>query len=195
MEKIRHRKKYNEKEEKHSHNSFQLKYIAIPIELFGNNQLNSTDMHLFSFINMLDGKNGCFASNAYLANLLNVSETTIATSISKLIKLEYVDKIGFDGRKRTLKINLNYLKTYKDISDNFNEKFQGKLKGRLKANLKADLKQTSTIKSNSIISNNLNNSFINKTYVPEEHKDRITSIINFWNNLPNRESIMWLTAY
>ena len=194
---MRHRKRFIEKEnpaekqiKENDKNKFQLKHIIIPIELFGNEKLNSTDIYLFAFINILDGKNGCFASNAYLANLLNVSETTISTSITKLIKLKYIDKTGFDGRKRTLKINLSYLKIYKNISDEFNKKYSGKFKSRPKASLKTDLNQTSNIKSINIKSINIKTSSLSKDkdYVFSKHEEQIISIINFWNNLPNSVS-------
>ena len=52
----------------------------------------------------------CFINNEYIANLLNVSETTANKILSSLIKKGYVIKTAFDGRRRYVKSALQ-LKT------------------------------------------------------------------------------------
>ena len=96
--------------------------IWIPKEIYFNNDLNWTEKILLLEITSLDNKDGCFASNAYLAGFLGISETAISTKITKLKSLGFVTQETFDGRHRVL---------------------HGCLKGSLKENLKADFKKTS----------------------------------------------------
>lgn len=89
--------------------------VWIPGEVAFNNKLNDTDKFLFFYISSLDNNNGCFASNDYLASLMNVNNRTITRSITKLKELKYIYQESFDGRKRILRINLEYTKLYKQI--------------------------------------------------------------------------------
>lgn len=117
--------------------------LYIPIELISDERLNWTDRPLFAVIKLFDMKNHCFASNQYLARILNLSEITISNSINRLIEFGYVEKVSFDGRRRVIKINDSYLNSRKESVDDYYTNLKSDLKnfkGRLKADFKADLK-------------------------------------------------------
>lgn len=79
------------------------KGVWIPKEIWLDERLNALDKIILAEINSLDGDEGCFASNQYLANFCQCSEAKITKSIALLIKIGYVKVISFDGRKRFLK--------------------------------------------------------------------------------------------
>lgn len=105
----------DEEKEKHQ---FHLRNFVIPIEVGLNKKLDKTCCLLFSLINMLDNyQKHCFASNAYLANLLDVAINTVSGSISTLIEQGYIEQISFDGRKRTIRINPEYKELHKNLKE------------------------------------------------------------------------------
>ena len=80
------------------------KGVWIPKEVYLDNRLNALDKIILVEIDSLDnGDAGCFASNKYLADFCQCSQTKVSTSIAKLIKFGYVEVSGFDGRTRSLK--------------------------------------------------------------------------------------------
>ena len=84
--------------------------------------MNVLDKVILMEIDSLDAdESGCFASNEYLANFCQCTETKVSTSISKLIKLEYLEVLKFDGRKRYLKSRLkkNERQTLKNLKADF----------------------------------------------------------------------------
>uniref|UniRef100_A0A6M3IJ48 Putative DNA binding, helix-turn-helix domain containing protein n=1 Tax=viral metagenome TaxID=1070528 RepID=A0A6M3IJ48_9ZZZZ len=89
-------------------NKFVSKYYTIPAEVFYDSNLTDTAKFLFPIIESLDNVDGCFASNEYLAEILKVSAPTITRSVSVLIQFGYIEKIGFDGRKRILRLSKEY---------------------------------------------------------------------------------------
>ena len=103
------------------------KGIWIPKEVYLNKELNWTDKILLVEINSLDNEDGCFASNEYFAEFLDVSTTTISKSISKLISFGFMYIESFDGRRRVLKTNIDFNLTSKQ--------HKSKLKSSLKENL------------------------------------------------------------
>ena len=84
----------------------QFKGIWLPRELYLNTELTWTEKILLIEIDSLDNnEKGCFASNKYLGQFLNKSAKTIANTISRLIRLGYINRIFFDGHNRGLRIN------------------------------------------------------------------------------------------
>lgn len=78
------------------------------IEMFEAGILTLKEIILLCEIDSLSKKEkGCFASNQHFVDKLRLSETNVSKAISKLIQLELVFVVKFDGRKR-------YLKTYMD---------------------------------------------------------------------------------
>lgn len=80
------------------------KGVWIPAEIWLNNELTIAEKALFAEIDSLDGENGCFASNEYLAKFCNTSESFITKAISKLKKMGYIKTESFDGRTRVLRV-------------------------------------------------------------------------------------------
>lgn len=83
--------------------------IYIPKEIWFDRNINANEKVLLMEIDSLDkSPGGCYASNEYFADFLGVNETNTSKMINKLVKLGYVENIGFDGRKRHLKSNLKF---------------------------------------------------------------------------------------
>lgn len=67
-------------------------FLTVPVIILSDRQLSTTDRMLLSIIIALDNKDGCFANNKTLADMLNCSVSTISKSINHLIKLKYLVK-------------------------------------------------------------------------------------------------------
>ena len=83
---------------------FKFTGVWIPKEVVFDERLSFLEMMLYSVIHSLEGDEGCFASNAYLAKMCRRSEVQIGAAVSKLKKYGYVYQAKFDGRKRWLKV-------------------------------------------------------------------------------------------
>jgi hypothetical protein len=80
------------------------KGVWIPREVWLDERLSMLDKGILIEIDSLDnGKDGCFASNEYLAKFCQCSERKVSDSVSKLVNLGYVKIALFDGRKRFLR--------------------------------------------------------------------------------------------
>ena len=75
------------------------KGVWIPKEIWLDERLNAIFVEIDS---LCSDKRGCFASNSYLAEFCQCSETKISKAISKLIDLEYLYVVSFNGRQREL---------------------------------------------------------------------------------------------
>lgn len=83
------------------------KGIWIPKELYLNTELSWTEKILLIEIDSLDSKQGCYASNKYLAKFVHIKEGQCANIISELRKKGYIEDLGFDGRKRYIRVQEN----------------------------------------------------------------------------------------
>lgn len=79
------------------------KGVWIPKEIYLDERLGALDKIIFIEISSLDGKDGCFASNEYLAKFCQCSESKISRAIAHLIELGYIVVEKFNGRKRFLR--------------------------------------------------------------------------------------------
>lgn len=98
------------------------KGVWIPKEIWLDERLSVLDKAILVEIDSLDSsEEGCYASNKYLADFCKCTETKVSTSISKLIKLQYLEVVKFDGRKRYLKSRLKffYRQTLKNLKADF----------------------------------------------------------------------------
>lgn len=86
--------------------SRNFKGIWIPAEIWLDKRLSYFERCLLAEINSLDGEEGCYASNEYLANFFNERERKIQEGISKLKELGYIEQTSFNGRTRVLRSNL-----------------------------------------------------------------------------------------
>ena len=105
------------------------KGVWIPKEIWLDERLNALEKIIFVEIDSLcSDKRGCFASNSYLAQFCQCSETKISKAISKLIDLEYLYVVSFNGRQRELQSCLAKnarLNSKKDEADE--QKVQGSI--------------------------------------------------------------------
>ena len=142
------------------------KGIWIPKEVWLDERLNALDKIILMEVHSLDNEiSGCYASNKYLAEFCQCTETKVSTTISKLKELGYIELASFDGRHRTLKIKSLSLK-----------------------NLKSDIKN---FKSNNIDNNidYINNSIINNT-IMEKPKTPFSKLENLEETKkPNKRNL------
>lgn len=81
------------------------KGVWIPKEIWLNNELSALDKIIYTEISSLDNaETHCTASNEYLAEFCMCSERKVTDTIKKLVDMELVEVVKFDGRQRTLKI-------------------------------------------------------------------------------------------
>lgn len=82
----------------------EFKGIWIPKEIWLDERLTALDKIILAEIDSLDcSEKGCYASNEYIAQFCNTKANTVSLSIKKLIELEYLELIKFDGRQRFIK--------------------------------------------------------------------------------------------
>lgn len=89
------------------------KGIWIPKEIYLLKDLNWTQKILLIEIHSLDNGEGCFATNQYFANFLDVSTWTISTSISKLEELNLVTTRTFMNKGQQQRRIFTLLKNLK----------------------------------------------------------------------------------
>lgn len=82
----------------------QFKGVWIPKEVWLDEKLTYFEKAVYAEIDSLDGEDGCFASNKYLAGFFGCTERHIKRALAHLSELGYVKTEMFDGRKRVIKI-------------------------------------------------------------------------------------------
>lgn len=88
------------------------KGVWIPKVVWLDNRLSALDKIILTEVDSLDqGERGCFASNQHIAEFCQCSITKVSTSISKLIKLNYLYVQKYDGRLRELKSRLSKIES------------------------------------------------------------------------------------
>lgn len=128
------------------------KGVWIDKEIWLDTRLNALDKIILVEIDSLDcGNKGCYASNKYLAEFCQCSQTKISNTITKLVNLGYIVVENFDGRSRKIKSR---------ITKNVNEPYK---------NCKSDLQnqQTSNIYNN--INNNSKNNILDKSKILQKN--------------------------
>ena len=89
-------------------NERDFKGVWIPRSIWLDENLNALEKVILTEIDSLDmGEDGCWASNKYIADFCQCSETKVSTAISKLIERGYLYVKSFDGRQRVLKSRLS----------------------------------------------------------------------------------------
>ena len=162
------KKNYIEIPKKKMQQQRDFKGVWIEKEIWLDKRLNALEKIILMEIDSLDNEEtGCYASNQYLVEFCQCSETKVSTAISKLIGLDYLYVKNFDGRTRILKSRLS--------------KFE---RQDLK-NLKAAIKN---LKDNNIINNKNNNKvskrdlsfdeIISNNVSSEELKETLYEFIN-----------------
>ena len=80
--------------------------VWITADVYLDKRLEPLDKIILTEIDSLDNEDGCYASNQYLAEFCQCSESKVSKSVSKLLKLGYIRRESFDGRTRILRSNL-----------------------------------------------------------------------------------------
>lgn len=113
-------------EETTKKNDPTLSGIGVPTEVFANPELTQTDKLLFGFLqNLAKRTEGCTASNRYLGNCLFLKEQAISNSINTLIQWKYITAIYKKKYPhRSIYINTDREKMYKDLVHTFNDNFR-----------------------------------------------------------------------
>lgn len=84
------------------------KGVWIPKTVWLDTRLNALEKIILTEIDSLDmSDKGCYASNKYIAEFCQCSETKVSTAISKLVEYGYLYVQSFDGRQRVLKSRLS----------------------------------------------------------------------------------------
>ena len=83
-------------------NKREFKGVWFPAEIWLDERLTALEKIILIEIDSLDGENGCYASNEYLAKFCQCSQSKVSSAITKLKKLGYIRVKSFDGRKRIL---------------------------------------------------------------------------------------------
>lgn len=76
--------------------------VWFPAEVWLDKRLSALEKMVLLEIDSLDGEDGCYASNQYLAEFCQCSESKVSKAIAKLKSLGYVVVASFDGRRRIL---------------------------------------------------------------------------------------------
>lgn len=76
--------------------------VWFPAEVWLDERLTAIEKIVLLEIDSLDGEEGCYASNEYLAGFCQCSERKVTEAIAKLKELGYIESTSFDGRKRFL---------------------------------------------------------------------------------------------
>lgn len=85
--------------------SAELRGIWIPIEIWNDSRLNALEKIILCEIEYLSSRGtDCYASNKYLANVCQCSESKVSKAIAKLTELKYLSA-KFDRKKQTLNNN------------------------------------------------------------------------------------------
>lgn len=90
-------------------NMRDFKGVWIPKEIWFDERMTMLDKGILMEIDSLDNKDGCKASNEYLANFCGCSDSNVSKTITLLKNLGYIYQESFDGRTRVLRSNLGKL--------------------------------------------------------------------------------------
>ena len=150
----------------------KLKGLWIPAEILLNEELSDKEKIILSMILYLSEESkSCFASNKYIANIVNVTHERVSKIISSLKNKEYIN------------VKLKYKKDSKEIEErqitpivkNIN-RYSQEIQEGIETNNYSDsqkqlypiVKKDKDITNNIINKNNYNNTYqpVNKKYIP-----------------------------
>ena len=137
------------------------KGIWIPKEIWLDDRLNALEKMILMEIDSLDtDEKGCYATNDYIAEFCQCTSTKVSLAVKKLVELEYIEVVKFDGRRRLIKSRLenNYKQTLKNLKADFK-------------NINALYKDKRNIERNIEINNN--NPKIPSSYFDNEELDSL----------------------
>lgn len=145
-------------------NKREFRGVWIPKSVWLDTRLNALEKIILIEIDSLDSdESGCYASNKYLSEFCQCSETKISLAISKLCELGYIYTNSFNGRQRELKSRLS-----KNERQTLN-------------NCEADFEN---LKENNIDNNIVNNIGNNKEKISKKEID--TEFESLWKHYPRK---------
>lgn len=139
------------------------KGVWIPKEVWLSTELTALEKMIYTEISSLDNDEHCNASNEYLAEFCQCSESKVSAAISKLIELGFIEKVSFDGRNRLLKIRSLTSKIKKsdyenlEVSIHYMNNIDENINKENNINSKSRKKQTREDKALELISQKLMN--------------------------------------
>lgn len=153
------------------------KGIWIPASVYCDTRLNALEKIIFAEIDSLDIEpNGCFASNKYLSEFCQCSETKVSLAISKLIKYNYISVENFNGRQRILKSCLLKTESIKKIKGSLSKNERQDIKNcKAESQNVKDINTIESIKENKQEDNNTSKEKTNKKKSSSANSDAIIS--------------------
>lgn len=73
--------------------------VWIPVEVFQMETLTITEKVVYGIVNALDNEEGCYASNGYLAQTLQLSDRQVKNVLKTLIDFQLVVRIEVEGKR------------------------------------------------------------------------------------------------
>jgi hypothetical protein len=73
--------------------------VWIPVEVFQMDTLTITEKVVYGIVNALDNEEGCYASNGYLAQTLQLSDRQVKNVLKTLIDYQLVVRIELEGKR------------------------------------------------------------------------------------------------
>ena len=97
--------------------STQLEGLWIDINIINDSNLTLQEKFTLAIIKALDKSNGCFASNKYFAEILQVTPKRASDIIQSLITKNYITSTLEDNYKRTIRVVKNTLPQEENIEE------------------------------------------------------------------------------
>ncbi len=73
--------------------------VWIPVEVFQMETLTITEKVVYGIVNALDNEEGCYASNGYLAQTLQLSDRQVKNCLKTRIDFQLVVRVELDGKR------------------------------------------------------------------------------------------------
>ena len=127
------------------------KGLWIPKEIWDDGRLKLIEKAILALIVNLDTGDGCYASNAWIAEFCGCTQRTVTNAVARLASSGRIKVLGYDGRKRHIKQT-----TVEKFSTQTGNNFRSDTK-----NLRGRLENSSTQTGNSFEQNKYNNNIYN----------------------------------
>ena len=108
---------YTERNHIMQNTSTQLEGLWIDINILKDSKLTLQEKFTLAIIKALDKSNGCFASNKYFAEILQVTPKRASDIIQSLITKNYITSTIEDNYKRTIRVVKNTLPQEENIEE------------------------------------------------------------------------------
>jgi len=163
----------------------KITYIIIPIEVFYNPKLTKNDCFLYWLIQSLqDQEKGCWATNKYFEDHLDLSTSSVTNGINRLVDHGYITTSYDKNNMRQIRMVEGHREKYTYLIDQYNNKISMPPSPKQKETLSSFLGDINIIYNNPI-SKEIGGAhapsgilYQNCVY-PKETKE----LLDYWNNL------------